>query len=172
MQSPSVWLYSKCSESSLLGPVISWDFRTSALPPSTGHRDGFPKQAPHPCCSQSCLMPHRGPHVGTVGCEGLCLELGGERINTPTTSCKAGLDWEELGDCQELERCAGRVGRALLGELGQEAQLGFRNLSLPASHHCLHPLSELWGRWEKRHSLAFNTTGRRGNSQCLPPSGS
>lgn len=61
------------------------------------------------------------------------LELGGERINTQTMSCKAGLDWEELGDCQELGRCAGRVGRALLRELGQEARLGFWNLSLPAS---------------------------------------
>lgn len=57
----------QCSESSLLGPVISWGFRTAALPPSPGHRDGFPTQDSHPCCSQSCLMIHTAPQVGTVG---------------------------------------------------------------------------------------------------------
>lgn len=31
-------------------------------------------------------------------------------------------------------------------------------------NHHLYPLLDLWRRWEKRHSLAFNTTGRRGNS--------
>lgn len=38
---------------------------------------------------------------GHGGAQGLGLELDGERMNTPTMSCRAGLDWEELGDCQE-----------------------------------------------------------------------
>lgn len=40
-----MWFGSKCSESRLLGPVIGWDFRTAALPLSTGHRDGFQGRA-------------------------------------------------------------------------------------------------------------------------------
>lgn len=41
----------------------------------------------------------------TQGCEGLCLEDGGERVNPtplPAISCPAGPDWEELGDYQQL----------------------------------------------------------------------
>lgn len=53
-------------------------------------------------------------------------------------SCKAGLDWEERGDCQEKQKCPGRVREGFAGRAGAGGMAGVWESVTACTLSCSH----------------------------------